>query len=114
MMKFERTLTAAVFLVAASLAALSLILSCRPSEPMSPIPVNPERQYGPPVDTPTLDYEKLTGLDPLTQNVMDERARLNDLEFRVQQLEKQTRQLNQLVRGVPAGLGSETPEGDDP
>lgn len=77
-----------------------------------------QTQYGPPqtppADAPTLDYEQMFGVDPMSQNAMEAKEKINDLEFRVQQLEKQVRQLNQIVRGIPAiRIGSENLEGEN-
>lgn len=79
-----------------SCLALTLLAGCgQPvAQPNQPV------QYGPPVDAPTIDYEAMVGVDPLSQQISDERERNNDLQWRVERLERQVRDLAQITYGI--------------
>jgi hypothetical protein len=100
-----------IFLCIVCGVAVAVLTGCSPKEEMGKAPV----QYGPPSDAPTLDYEEMMGLDPLTQQVNEETTRNNDLTWRVDRLERQVRDLNQIVRGVrELRIGEGPTECDNP
>ena len=68
------------------------------------------QSFGPPVQAPTIDYEAIVGLDPQTVQTNQERERNNDLEWRVDRLERQVRDLNQITHGVKEIRVGESPD----
>lgn len=101
-LKTLKNLCLAVVLVQGVLAICYLV-GCQSPQPT----MAPEIEYGPsvmdrrpPADAPTLDYESMMGLDPQTVQTNAERERNNDHAWRIERLERQVRDLNQIVRGV--------------
>jgi hypothetical protein len=84
----------AIFVV----ATLAAFRGCETRDRYNAPPV----KHGPPTETPTIDYEELVGIDPQTQQTLEEQTRNNDLEFRVKYLEIQVRRLNQIILGIPS------------
>lgn len=101
-LKTVKNLCLAVVCVQGVLSMCHLV-GCQSPQPT----MSHEVQYGPsvmdrrpPADAPTLDYESMVGLDPQTVQTNDERQRNNDHDWRIDRLERQVRDLNQIVRGV--------------
>lgn len=76
----------------------------------APCEPEPSYQYGPPVDAPTLDYESISGLDPQTVQLVEERERIDNLTWRIERLERQVSDLSAIVHPTgQSGLGDAPP-----
>ncbi|MEM1225972.1 MAG: hypothetical protein AAGJ40_09745 [Planctomycetota bacterium] len=87
--------------------AFASMIGCAP--PPSEFPPAPAMQYGPPVSAPTIDYESVAGFDPLTEKMIEEREAINELQWQVDRLSRQVRDMSQIVYGIRELRVGETP-----
>ena len=105
-----------------ALLQLAALLGCSPPGSNYDMPTRQPDAYGPrstppaapPADAPTLDYDEISGLDPLTVKMIEQRDRNNDLEFRIGKLEHEVRRLNQVVfRIKEIRIGDQSPSNEE-